>query len=185
MFFFRRKKKSDFHPPSRETSGGSLRFCCSEVLSSFMVKMRKICSRGMSLVTHGRPWVTPAGFHILIIDDDKDFLTSMSVWFMSQGYSVEAVTAGEEALKILKKKKPNIIFLDFFMPGMDGLQTLGYIKKMKLKIPLVMLSEDAPEDICLKAYALGVNAIMDKSLDFYNAQHLINSLARVVSRQRS
>ncbi|MFH1691208.1 MAG: response regulator [Candidatus Omnitrophota bacterium] len=123
-------------------------------------------------------------FHILIIDDDKDFLSSMAVWFKSQEYSVEAVASGEEALKILKKAKPNIIFLDFFMPGMDGLETLKNIRRMKIKVPVVMLSKDTPEDICLAAYALGINAILDKTLDFYNAQHLINSLARVVSRPR-
>lgn len=123
-------------------------------------------------------------FHILIIDDDRDFLSSMSVWFKSQGYGVEAVTRGEEALKILKKRKPNIIFLDFFMPGMDGLETLQNIRRMKIKAPVVMLSRDVPESVCLAAYALGINAILDKTLDFYNAQHLINSLSRVVSRPR-
>ncbi len=123
-------------------------------------------------------------FHILIVDDDKEFLSSISTWFRSCGYSVEAVDTGEAALKVLKRKSSNIIFLDFFMPGMDGLQTLRGIKKLKIKAPVVMLAKDVPEDICLAAYALGINAILDKSLEFYNADHLINSLTRVVARQK-
>lgn len=123
-------------------------------------------------------------FHILIVDDDKDFLTSMSIWFKSHGYNVEAVSSGEEALKLLKKRRSNIIFLDFFMPGTDGIETLRNIRRMKIKTPVVMLAKDVPEDICLAAYALGINAILDKTLDFYSAEHLINSLTRVVVRQR-
>jgi CheY-like chemotaxis protein len=123
-------------------------------------------------------------FHILIVDDEKDFLSSMSVWFKSQGYLVEAVSSGQDALDLLKTKKPNIIFLDIAMPDMDGVETLKRLRKIRPHVPVVMLTKDASEEACLNAYKHGVNGFFNKSLEFYEATHLINSLARVVSKER-
>jgi two-component system nitrogen regulation response regulator NtrX len=123
-------------------------------------------------------------FQILIVDDEKDFLSSLSLWFKSQGYSVESSDSGEEALKLLKKRKPSIIFLDAFMPGMDGIETLKCIREILPHVPVVMLTKETPEDMCARAFMFGVNGFFEKTLDFYKAEHIINSLARVVSRER-
>jgi uncharacterized membrane protein (UPF0127 family)/CheY-like chemotaxis protein len=124
-------------------------------------------------------------FLILIVDDEKDFLTSMEFWFKTQGYSVAAVSSGDEALEFLKTKKPNVIFLDYFMPGMNGLEVLGKIRALSKDIPVVLLSAHADESVRFEAYRLGVNGVFNKSLGFYNAEHILNSLVRVMSRERS
>lgn len=123
-------------------------------------------------------------FDILIIDDEKDFLDSMELWFKTQGYSVEALTSGADALALLKKKTPKIIFLDLVMPQLDGVETLRGIRKSNPRIPVIMLSSHATEESRLEAYKLGVNAFLEKTLDFYSIEHLVNSLVRVVSKKK-
>lgn len=124
-------------------------------------------------------------FDILIVDDEKDFLDSMEVWFESQGYSVEAVTSGEQALKLLGEKTPGIIFLDVRMPQMNGIETLKKIRQSNPRIPVVIITALATEELRLASYKLGVNAFFEKSLDFYKAEHLVNSLVRVVSKRKA
>ena len=47
--------------------------------------------------------------YLLLIDDEKDFLTSMDFWFKSQGYHVETAPTGTEALDFLKKKMQKML----------------------------------------------------------------------------
>jgi two-component system nitrogen regulation response regulator NtrX len=122
--------------------------------------------------------------HILVVDDEQDFLCSMETWFTSQGYEVQAVSSGEAALETLKKMTPNVIFLDVSMPGLNGLQTLEQIRKTKPRVPVVILTAHGDEDLRLQAYKFGANAFLEKSLDFYKVEHVINSLVRVVSKAK-
>jgi len=124
-------------------------------------------------------------FYIMIIDDEKDFLSSMEFWFKSQGYSVKALSSTEEALGIIKKKLPSVIFLNLQMPHDEGIETLRRIREVDATIPVIMLSAYGYEDSHIDAYKLGVNGFFDKSHNFYQAEHLINCLVRIVSRKRS
>lgn len=125
-----------------------------------------------------------ADFHILIVDDEKDFANAMQYWFKSQGYSVEVVNSGNEALELLKTRTPAIIFMDILMPGMDGLQTLKAIRELKIDVPVVIMTSHDSEEMRLYANQEGVNAFLDKTLDYYKVEHLINSLVRIVAKKK-
>lgn len=125
-----------------------------------------------------------ADFHILIVDDEKDFANSMQYWFKSQGYSVEVVNSGAEALELLKAKTPAIIFMDILMPGMDGLQTLKAIRDFKIEVPVIIMTSHDSEEMRLYANKAGVNGFLDKTQDFYKTEHLINSLVRIVVKKK-
>ena len=80
---------------------------------------------------------------ILFVDDDRDFLSSQSIYFSTRGYEVLTAEGGEEALKLLEKEVPDIIILDLMMEHFDSGFTLGHqIRKIdRLKnVPMVMLS---------------------------------------------
>ena len=123
-------------------------------------------------------------FLLLIVDDDKDFLASMSFWFKTQGYRVMTAPSGEQALNVLRETTPSIVFLDYMMPGLDGIQTLQRIRKDFPRLPVVMLSAYAHENMRVEAYKLGANGVFDKSVNFYNAENLLNSLVRIMARER-
>ncbi len=79
---------------------------------------------------------------ILIVEDDKFLRELMSRKLNNSGFSVEVAIDGKEALKKIKEKKYEIILLDLVLPGMDGFEILGEIKKDNetKNIPVIILS---------------------------------------------
>jgi CheY-like chemotaxis protein len=80
---------------------------------------------------------------ILFVDDDRDFLTSQSVFFSNRGYRVLTAEGPEEALKLLAKEAPDILILDLMMEHFDS----GFVLSHRIRkderfkdLPIVMLS---------------------------------------------
>ena len=69
-------------------------------------------------------------YKILIVDDDKDVREILQFNIKKEGYKTYTAQNGEEALKLVKKKKPQLIILDVMMPVMDGYQTCTEIRKL-------------------------------------------------------
>ena len=69
-------------------------------------------------------------YKILIVDDEKDVREILNYNISKAGYKVYTAENGEEALKVIKKKKPDLVILDVMMPVMDGYQTCTEIRKL-------------------------------------------------------
>lgn len=65
---------------------------------------------------------------ILLVDDDTDMLMMTERWLIKDGYTVITASSGADAVSILKNEKPDLILLDYSMPGMDGPDTLREIR---------------------------------------------------------
>jgi CheY-like chemotaxis protein len=80
---------------------------------------------------------------ILFIDDDRDFLSSQSIYFSNRGYKVLTADSTEEALKILETEAPDIMILDLMMEHFDSGFRLSHQIRSNARfkdVPLVMLS---------------------------------------------
>ncbi len=66
--------------------------------------------------------------HILLIDDDTDMLAITGRWLEKAGYRVSKAASGQEALEFMTKEKPDLILLDYAMPGMSGPDVLKEIR---------------------------------------------------------
>lgn len=67
---------------------------------------------------------------ILLVDDEPDILEIVGYNLSSEGYNVITATNGKEAVKMAKKRKPNLIILDVMMPEMDGMEACEQIRKI-------------------------------------------------------
>ena len=66
---------------------------------------------------------------ILIVDDEATILQSLSGILSDEGFEVLTASNGYEALKVIEETSPDLVFLDIWMPGMDGIETLQEIKR--------------------------------------------------------
>ena len=88
---------------------------------------------------------------ILVIDDDEDFLSIMDGW-LSAEYDVECVRSGAAALKYLEHNRPDLILLDYEMPGMNGAQVMNRIRSnpKSERIPIIFLTGKNEKDDVMK-----------------------------------
>ncbi len=120
---------------------------------------------------------------ILMIDDQEDFLEPMAFWLRSKGHNTITVTSGEEGVNAVEEEKPDIIFLDIFMPGMNGVQTLEEIRKVNKDIPVIMLTSAVVENV-KDAYSveeldrLGVSGFFKKKDSFEDLSRLLDVALR-------
>jgi DNA-binding NarL/FixJ family response regulator len=115
---------------------------------------------------------------ILLIDDHHLFLQGMQSLLAGFVTSVVATDDAEAALLALSETKPDLILIDLFMPGMDGLSFIKAVESRQLLIPVVVLS--AAEDISdiRKVLEAGAFGFIPKSVD---RENLLLALNTVVS----
>jgi len=87
----------------------------------------------------------PSRGHILWVDDEIDHLKPHILFLEEKGYSLTSVTNGPDALKAVQEKPFQLVLLDQFMPGMDGMATLRRLKELKPSLPVIMITKSEEE----------------------------------------
>lgn len=79
---------------------------------------------------------------ILIIDDERDFVETLSFSLESQGFAVSHAPDGPSGIEKLKGEKPDLIILDLMMPGMDGYEVAKKLRadNSASRIPIIVLT---------------------------------------------
>ncbi|OFT82357.1 response regulator transcription factor [Corynebacterium sp. HMSC29G08] len=84
---------------------------------------------------------------VLVVDDEPNIVELLTVSLKFQGFEVESVTSGQEALELARSFKPDAYILDVMMPGMDGFELLTALRSEGLDAPVLFLTaKDAVED---------------------------------------
>ena len=99
---------------------------------------------------------------LLLVDDEKGITDSLKSFFETRGFKVYTANSGEKALEIVNKNKPDIVFLDIRMRGMNGMDALEKIKKIDKNIKVIMLTIHEEQEIIDKAKALGADEYITK-----------------------
>ena len=77
---------------------------------------------------------------ILIVEDDPGIQLSLKDEFESEGYQVLAANDGENGLKMIREKNPDLVILDIMLPGMDGYEVCKSLRKEGNNTPVIMLT---------------------------------------------
>ena len=101
---------------------------------------------------------------ILIVDDDTSISELISLYLIKECYDTRCVENGEDALRVFKDYKPDLVLLDLMLPGMDGYQVCREIR-MKSDTPVIMLSAKGEVFDKVLGLELGADDYMIKPFD--------------------
>ena len=101
---------------------------------------------------------------VLVVDDEKNIRDTLEGVLGDEGYGVLLAENSEEALSLIKTSHVDLVLLDIWMPGIDGIETLKTMKKMYESIPVVMISGHATVETAVKATKLGAYDFLEKPL---------------------
>ncbi len=77
---------------------------------------------------------------ILVVEDDPGIQLSLKDEFESEGYQVLAANDGENGLKMIREKNPDLVILDVMLPGLDGYEVCKSLRKEGNNTPIIMLT---------------------------------------------
>lgn len=77
---------------------------------------------------------------ILLADDERDFVETLAERLALRGHTVRVVLDGPSALAVLEESQPDVLVLDWFMPGMSGLDVLERVSVIYPALPVILLT---------------------------------------------
>jgi two-component system nitrogen regulation response regulator NtrX len=101
---------------------------------------------------------------ILIVDDEPGVRSSLSGVLRDEGYSVEAVPSGEACLERVTRGAVDLILLDIWLPGIDGLTTLARLRERQVDAQIVLISGHGNIESAVKAIKMGAFDFVEKPL---------------------
>lgn len=102
---------------------------------------------------------------VLLVDDEVDFLDTLSERMRTRGMEVSTSTSGAEALKKVEQESYDVIILDLMMPGVDGLEALKILKEKKPELQVILLTGHASVEKGIEAMKLGAMDFLEKPAD--------------------
>lgn len=112
---------------------------------------------------------------ILIVDDKKSILKSLSGILSDEGFETITASNGYEALKTLESESPDLVLLDIWMPGIDGIDTLKEIKKKFPETQVIMITGHGTFETAVNATKIGAFDFIEKPLSIDKVIVAINN----------
>jgi UDP-3-O-acyl N-acetylglucosamine deacetylase len=103
---------------------------------------------------------------ILIVDDEEGILTTMSQVLGDEGFRTLTTPSGTEALELYRQHRPDVVFLDIWMPDMDGLEALQALLELDPGAVVVMMSGHGTSATAVKSIKMGAHDYLEKPLSY-------------------
>ena len=103
--------------------------------------------------------------HVLVVDDERNIRNNLRMVLEAEDYRVDTASNGDDALLRVKDGRYDIVFVDIQMPKMDGLELLRYLRGLRPKLPVVMLTAYGTVRRAVEAMKLGAVDFIEKPFD--------------------
>ncbi|MFA6499310.1 MAG: response regulator, partial [Desulfurivibrionaceae bacterium] len=99
---------------------------------------------------------------ILIIDDEASIRESLSGILSDEGFQTLSAEDGQQGLALLEEEQVDLVLLDIWMPGLDGLEVLKRIKESQADLPVIMISGHGTIETAVQATKMGAYDFIEK-----------------------
>ena len=105
------------------------------------------------------------GKTVLVVDDNAPIRKMLAAAFLSDGFKTCGEAAdGKEAIELAKRIKPDVVTLDFSMPGLSGLHVASALRKIFPKLPIILFTLYANKNLEIEAANVGINLVLLKTV---------------------
>ncbi|MEQ1573414.1 MAG: sigma-54 dependent transcriptional regulator [Vicinamibacterales bacterium] len=115
---------------------------------------------------------------LLIVDDEPGVRSALGGVFRDEGYDVDAVESGEACLERLTRQVYDVIVLDIWLPGMDGLATLARMRERQVDAQVVMISGHGNIESAVRAIKMGAFDFVEKPLSLEKTVLVVRNAMR-------
>ncbi len=123
---------------------------------------------------------TESKIKILLVDDDDDFRWATGNILNAVGYHCIHAVNGQEALDFVEKEIPDLVLMDYRMPGQDGLTVAAEMKRRIPAVPIIMITAYGEIDSAVKAMKMGIYDYVTKPMD---NNDLLFTIKRALEKQ--
>ena len=115
---------------------------------------------------------------VLIVDDEAGVRSALSGVLRDEGYAVDAVESGEACLDRVLRAPYDVIVLDIWLPGIDGLATLARLRERRVDAPVVMISGHGNIESAVRAIKMGAFDFVEKPLSLEKTVLVVGNAVR-------
>src|SRR5512132_3434544 len=115
---------------------------------------------------------------VLIVDDEAGVRSALSGVLRDEGYAVDAVDSGEACLDRVLRAPYDVIVLDIWLPGIDGLATLSRLRDRRVDAPVVMISGHGNIESAVRAIKLGAFDFVERPLSLEKTVLVVGNAVR-------
>ncbi|WP_051854645.1 response regulator [Streptomyces sp. NRRL B-1347] len=124
-------------------------------------------------------------YAVLVVDDHADNLFAMEHVLLPLGCRVLRATSGEQALRTVLRENVAVVLLDLLMPGLDGLDVLGYLRRLDQtrQLPVILITGVGRSDeLAERAFRLGAAGFLTKPVSPWALRAQVAALAALYTR---
>ena len=119
-------------------------------------------------------------YHILIVDDEAGIIQSLVERLRDEGFKVSLVRDGQQALARSRYSMPDVILLEIWLPGMDGIETLQAFKRLQADVEVIVMSGYGTIETAVTATRLGAFAYVEKP---FALDHMLATIYHALGHQ--
>ena len=113
---------------------------------------------------------------VLIVEDEPALARNIASFLGSCGFEVRSAASGEDALRELESFKPDVILLDFNLPGMNGLKAFEHMRDIDPRVKVVMMTGHASVELAVEAMKAGAYDFVTKPISLSKLRLMLDKL---------
>ncbi len=127
----------------------------------------------------------PVPSKVLLVDDEREFVQTLSERLQMRAFGSAVVYDGEAALSVVEEDEPEVMVLDLKMPGVDGLEVLRRVKKDHPDVEVIVLTGHGSSEIRARCLEMGACAYLEKPVDLDTLTRTMQDAYRKKRQQKS
>jgi len=114
--------------------------------------------------------------NVLIADDNEVMRNLLKFYLKKYNVNIDEVTDGLEVLKKTKEEEYDLLFLDIYMPHLDGINVIKYLKEKESKVEIVLISGNIETEIILNLQKFNIKYFLSKPIEISKFHEIMEEI---------